>query len=170
MDPMQGGGMGGMIQQVLSQLMQNPAAMQGMQNFMQGLSPTAGMPMPPSQGGAPMPMPMPSAPPGGMPGDMPMPGAPPGEMPAGGPGDAEQMAQDTINSAGDWEGSDEPTSGDLAKLKENPDDATIQSFNAHFGEGAAEEYLGAESGESEEASDAEKYAGDATDEESDKGY
>jgi hypothetical protein len=70
------------IAQVLQSLMQNPAAMKGMQNFMQGQPPTAGMPQP-------MGLPPGMGPPPGGGGGPPM---PPG---AGGPpqGDvAEQMA------------------------------------------------------------------------------
>jgi hypothetical protein len=148
----QGGGGGGAIQQVLSQLMQNPAAMQGMQNYMQGQPPTAGMPMPPSQGGgAGMPpgmgMPMPQ-------GGPPMPQGQPEPMPEGEEGDPEQMATDQIDQAGNtWDGVDAPTKNDIERLKEDPNPEAIASFDKQFGEGAAERYIGG--GEEEEESDSE---------------
>ena len=147
---------GGAIQQVLQQLMQNPAAMQGMMNFMQGQSPTAGMPVPPSMGGG-MPPGMPGMPPGGAPA---APGAPPPGMPedmGGGmppeppPEDAEQMATDQIDQAGNtWDGVDAPTKNDIERLKEDPNPEAIKSFDEQFGEGAAEKYLGGGEGEPDE--------------------
>jgi hypothetical protein len=120
--PPQGGGGGGAIAQVLAQLMQSPAAMQGMQNFMQGQPPTAGMPMPqgPPQGGPPPGPPM------------------EGEAP---PDEAEAMAAQQIDTAGaTWDGVDAPTQNDIQRLKEDPSQA--QSFDEHFGDGMAEKYLG----------------------------
>jgi hypothetical protein len=140
---------GAMIQQVLQQLMSNPAALQGMQNFMQGAPPTAGMPQP-MGGGAPGAMPMPPA--GGAPPGMP-PMPPGGEpMPEEGmpPGDPEQMATDQIDQAGNtWDGVDAPTKNDIQRLKEDPNEEAIASFDEQFGEGAAEKYLEGE-GDSEE--------------------
>jgi hypothetical protein len=152
--PMPGGGppMGGMIAQVLQQLMQNPAAQKGMMNFLQGQPPTAGMPMPPSQqaGGPPMPPARAGVPPpgqGGGPPDM-----PPGQ---GGPpvDKAEAMAKNAIDTAGQtWDGVDAPTKGDVQRLQEDPSPSNIKSFDAQFGKGEAEKYLGGqeESGETED--------------------
>src|SRR5215831_10265063 len=119
---------GGAIAQVLQQLMRNPAAVQGMQNYMQGKAPTEGMPMPPSQGG-----PMPGPPPAGGP---PM---PTGDAP---PGDAEQMAQGQIDKAGyTWDGVDAPTKNDIERLVADPSPEAIKSFVEQFGEGMAEKYI-----------------------------
>jgi len=132
-----GGAGGGMIAQVIGNLMKNPAAMQGMMNFMQGRPPTAGIPAPPSQGGA---MPMP---PGGMP--MPPRGGPP--MPPGGadtpqPDDAEAMAKQAIDSPdGVWEGTKSPTPADIEKLNARPTDTNVESFDDQFGQGAAAKYM-----------------------------
>lgn len=164
--PPQGGGMGPGIAQVLQQLMQNPAALKGMMNFMQGQPPTAGMPMPPSKGGQIPPgmspqNPIPMPPPGGGPPT----GAPPpdsetqGPPPGGGPPDgAEAMAQGQIDKAGQtWDGVDAPTKNDIARLKEDPSPSAIKSFDQQFGKGMAEKYLGdgEEAGENpeEEASE-----------------
>jgi hypothetical protein len=137
------------IQQILGQLMQDPNAMRGMQNFMQGQAPTAGMPKPmglppgmgpPGGGGGPPPgMPMPGGGGGGMPPGPPMP--PDGDM--GGEPSPEEMAQGEIDQAGyTWDGVDAPTKNDIERLKEDPSDEAIDSFDAQFGEGAAEKYLG----------------------------
>lgn len=130
------------IQQILGQLMQDPAAMQGMMNFMQGQAPTAGMPMPPSAGGGmPGGMPPQGMPPGvgGGSGDLPPMGPPEGE----GAPDPEAMAQGQIDNAGyTWDGTDAPTSNDIQRLKEDPSEEAIESFNEQFGDGAAEKYLG----------------------------
>jgi hypothetical protein len=137
------------IQGILGQLAQNPAAMAGMQNFMRGQSPTAGMPLPPSRGG-PVPPGVggggpPMQPPGG--GGPPMP--PPGPSANAGPplpqgGDkAEAMAQSKIDNAGNtWDGTDAPTKNDIERLKEDPTPAAIKSFDQQFGQGMAEKYLG----------------------------
>jgi hypothetical protein len=128
-----GGGGGGAIAQVLQSLMQNPAAIKGMQNFMQGQPPTAGMPQP-------MGLPPGMGPPPGGGGGPPM---PPG---AGGPpqGDqAEQMANSQIAKAGQtWDGTDAPTKNDIERLKEDPSPSAVKSFDQQFGSGMAEKYIG----------------------------
>ena len=114
------------LQQMMGVLMQDPAAMQGMQAFMQGGG-TGGPP--------PMPMDMP-----------PQEGPPPAEGP---PVDnAEQMATDQIDSAGaTFDGVDAPTQNDIERLKEEPTDTMVEAFDAQFGDGASAKYLGSEGDE-----------------------
>jgi hypothetical protein len=176
----------GAIQGMMQQLMRNPAAMQGMQNFMRGQSPTAGMQVPPSQGGPippgmtpnnPIPV---NAPSGGGPAmPMPPPGAPPpgaqdeGDEPptpatkGGGPPPdaAEAAANSKIGNAGyTWDGVDAPTKNDIERLKEDPTPAAIKSFDKQFGPGMAEKYLGdqEEQGESQDEESAEGDQGSAS--------
>jgi hypothetical protein len=121
--PQGGGGMAGALQAKLAELMQDPVAMQGMQQYMQqmgggGGGAPPGAPMPPQ--GAPMPPQMP---------------------PEGAPADAEALATDAIDSAGGWEGTEAPTPADIERLENDPSEANIASFNEQFGDGAAEEVL-----------------------------
>lgn len=146
--PMPGGGGGGaMIQQVLQRLMQDPNAIKGMMNFMQGMHPTQGMPMPPSQGGGMPPMPgggqMPPMPQGAQGGGQPMPSEPPPDEGADEGGNTpEEMVNDQIDNAGNtWDGVEAPTKGDIQRLQENPTPAVIKSFDEQFGEGTAEKYV-----------------------------
>ena len=63
----------------------------------------------------------------------------------------EEMAQGQIDQAGyTWDGVDAPTKNDIERLKEDPSDEAISSFNEQFGEGAAEKYLGEGEGESDQ--------------------
>lgn len=43
---------------------------------------------------------------------------------------------------GDWQGSRAPTQEDIDFLTKNANEEVVESFNAKFGEGAAEQYLG----------------------------
>jgi len=158
MVPPGGGGAppdGAMLAQVIQQLMQSPAAMQGMQNFMQGQPPTAGMPDPgmmqqmmAAQGGG---GPPPGMPPGGE--------MPPMEEEGDAPPDAEAMATQQIDSAGaTWDGVDAPTKNDIERLMEDPEGLQA-SFDAQFGDGMAAKYTG--SGGSDEASEGEAPAEEA---------
>lgn len=177
MPPGPGGGAppgmgGGAIAQVLQRLMQNPAAVKGMQNYMQGLPPTQGLPQPlpremTDPGGGPPPGPAGmGAPPQGPP-----------DMPPTGPGaaqdPAEKMAQDKIDTAGQtWDGTDAPTKNDIERLMEDPSASNIKSFDAQFGEGMAEKYLGEstaeDQGETQDAEDAEGDQGSASQSEYDQ--
>jgi hypothetical protein len=125
--PPQGGppGMGPGIAQVLQQLMQDPAAMQGMQKFMQQMS-----------GGAP-----------------PGPGVPqgPGGQPEGAGGAPQPSAEDMVSQEIDqkgatWDGTDAPTQNDIERLTSDPSPTNIKSFDEQFGQGAAEKYVEGESG------------------------
>jgi hypothetical protein len=105
------------------------------------------------QGGAP-PMAAPpgngqAGPPQG-PQDMIPPGVPPmGDSP-GAPMDEQQMINDEIDRKGaTWDGQEAPTQNDIDRLQSDPSAINIKSFNAQFGEGAAEQVLG-ESGGGEE--------------------
>jgi hypothetical protein len=60
------------------------------------------------------------------------------------------MATDAIDKAGGWEGTKAPTQTDIDRLKADPSQTNIDSFNEQFGDGAAEEVLG-QDGESDEA-------------------
>jgi hypothetical protein len=145
--PPQGGGGGQMagLQQLLGQLMQDPAAMKGMQAHAQqnGIDMGALMPGGNAQGGPPQ-MPM------DIPVDMAMEGG--GPPP---PDQAEAMAADQIDTAGQtWDGTDAPTQNDIERLQADPSQTNIDSFNDHFGEGMAEKYVESE-GEEAEASESE---------------
>jgi hypothetical protein len=55
----------------------------------------------------------------------------------------EELAQGQIDQAGyTWDGVDAPTKNDIERLKEDPSDEAIDSFDEQFGEGSAEKYLG----------------------------
>jgi hypothetical protein len=65
------------------------------------------------------------------------------------------MANDKIQSAGQtWDGVDAPTKNDIERLTEDPTPQAIKSFDAQFGPGTAEKYLG-ESGGDGDGGDAE---------------
>lgn len=139
----------GAIQGLLGQLMQNPAAVQGMQNFMQGRAPTEGMPqpLPPEAMAAAMQQ-------GGGGGGPP---PPEGEPP---PDAAEAMATKQIANAGNtYDGVDAPTKNDIERLMEDPTPAAIKAFDAQFGEGMAEKYLG-ESNPEEQGESQDEEAGE----------
>jgi hypothetical protein len=107
--------------------------MKGMQAYMQQMGGGMGAP-----GAA-------QAPPTGGPMDMPPGNLPPGmEAPPGAPpppDDAEALATDAIDTAGGWEGTEAPTQTDIERLKTDPSESNIDSFNQQFGDGAAEEVL-----------------------------
>src|SRR5262245_22435846 len=152
--------------QAFSQLMGDPAARQAMMQAAQqmgippqmiqmgmqlagggggGAPPGAAMMQGPGGGGAPMPPDMGGAGPSGE-GEM-----PPEAEGGGPPPDAEQMAQDQIDNAGaTFDGVDAPTQNDIERLTEDPSPEMIKAFDAQFGEGAAEKYLGGEGGEPSE--------------------
>jgi hypothetical protein len=130
-----GGGMAEALQAKLQELMQDPVAMKGMQQYMQQMG--GGMGAPGAAQAGPPPGPM----------DMPPAGMPPGmEAPPGAP-NAEALATDAIDSAGGWEGQQSPTQTDIDRLKSDPSETNIDSFNEQFGDGAAEKVLGEEGGE-----------------------
>ena len=118
------------LQAKLAELMQDPVAMKGMQQYMQQMGGGMGAP-----GAAQAP---PTA------GPMDMPPAMAGEE--GAPMDAEALATDAIDSAGGWEGTEAPTQTDIDRLVGDPSEANISSFNQQFGDGAAEEVLAGEGG------------------------
>jgi hypothetical protein len=61
------------------------------------------------------------------------------------------MVSDEIDRKGStWDGVDAPTQNDIERLKEDPSQTNIDSFNEQFGEGAAEEYVGEGEPDSEE--------------------
>jgi len=128
-----GGGMAGALQAKLAELMQDPVAMKGMQQYMQQMGGGMGAP---GAAQAPPPMGPMDMPPGNMPPGM--------EAPAGAPApeDAEALATDAIDKAGGWEGTDAPTQTDIERLSTDPSPTNIDSFNQQFGDGAAEEVLG----------------------------
>ena len=151
MMPPGGGGQGAALAQKLSELMQDPVAMQGMMKYAQqaGIDPNmllqgAGgaqgamppgpmdmtMGIPPGAGGGPQDMqpPQPNmAPPPGM--DIP-------------PGQEQDMVSQEIDRVGaTWDGEGTPTENDIERLKADPSETNINSFNEAFGEGAAEEVL-----------------------------
>ena len=149
---MPGDPQGAAMMQAFQQLMQDPAAMQAMMQGAQqmGIPPQMLQQLAGGGGGAMM------QGPGGGPGPMPpdMGGAGPsgeGEMPPDMPpggGDPEQMAADQIDQAGNtWDGVDAPTKNDIERLMADPNEDAVASFNEQFGEGAAEKYLGDQSGE-----------------------
>ena len=71
------------------------------------------------------------------------------------PMDPEQMAQGQVDSAGYmWDGVDAPTQNDIQRLTEDPSPEAIASFNEQFGDGAAEQYLGGGSEDTEEGTEA----------------
>jgi hypothetical protein len=127
-----GGGMAEALQSKLQELMQDPVAMKGMQQYMQQMGGGMGAP-----GAAQAPPPM-----GPM--DMPPGNLPPGmEAPAGAPApeDAEALATQAIDEAGGWEGTEAPTQTDIDRLTSDPSPTNIDSFNQQFGDGAAEAVL-----------------------------
>lgn len=141
------------MMQAFQGLMQDPVAMKAMMQGAQqmGLPPEmlqqlmggagGGMMQGPGGGPAPMPPDMGGAGPSGE-GELPPEAE--GEVPP----DPEQMAMDQIDGAGNtWDGVDAPTQNDIDRLMENPTPEAIASFDAQFGEGAAQEYLGGEGGE-----------------------
>lgn len=139
------GGMAGALQAKLAELMQDPVALRGMQDFMRQQS--GGMGVPGSAQAQPTGGPMDMTggiPPGGA-------SAPPGapmDMP---PGQEQNMVSDEIDRKGStWDGVDAPTQNDIERLKEDPSQTNIDSFNEQFGEGAAEEYVGEGEPDSEE--------------------
>ena len=150
-----GGGMAGALQAKLAELMQDPVAMKGMQQYMQQMG--GGMGAPGAAQAPPTPGPM------DMTGGIPPGEAPPGmEAPPGAPpADAEALATDAIDSAGGWEGTQTPTQTDIERLSADPSQSNIDSFNEQFGDGAAEKVLG-EAGEGGE--------GDAPPEEASETY
>lgn len=165
------GGAGGAnpIAAVIQKLMSDPNAIKGMMNFMQGMSPTAGMPVPPSRGG-----PLPGGPaetqipptqgPRGAQAPPPGPGGPP-------PDAAEKMAADQIDQAGNtWDGVDAPTKGDIARLVANPTPAAIKSFDDQFGKGMAEKYIEDSGGGDGDGQDAEDQADQGKDESEESDY
>jgi hypothetical protein len=130
------GGMAGALSAKLAELMQDPVALKGMRDFMQQQGGGMGAP-----GSA-------QAPPTGGPMDMTR-GIPPGmEAPPGAPMDMppgleQDMVSEEIDRVGaTWDGVDAPTQNDIQRLKEDPSEANIASFNEHFGEGEAEKYIG----------------------------
>lgn len=138
--PPPGGGappMGGMIQQVLGQLMQDPNAMKAMQAYAMNMMGGAG-------GAPPMAQPPGNAQ-GGPPGMPPQQDMPPGMAPdnAGGPpDDAEAMAQGQIDKSGaTFDGQDAPTQNDIERLVESPTDTMVEAFDEKFGDGAAAKYI-----------------------------
>jgi hypothetical protein len=133
-----GGGMGGALVQKLQELMQDPVAMKGMQQYMMGMG--GGMGAPGAAQAPPTPGPQ-DVPPGSMPPGM--------EPPAGAPMDDQQMVSDEIDRKGaTWDGVDAPTQNDIERLQSDPSSINIKSFNEQFGEGAAEKYIEEETSES----------------------
>jgi hypothetical protein len=130
-----GGGMAQALQQKLGELMQDPVAMRGMQQYMQQMG--GGMGAPGAGQAPPTPGPQ-DIPPGSMPPGM--------EPPAGAPS-AEAMATDAIDKAGGWQGRDAPTQTDIERLVSDPSQTNIKSFDEQFGDGAAEKVLAEEGGE-----------------------
>jgi hypothetical protein len=136
-----GGGMAQALQSKLAELMQDPVAMKGMQQYMQQMGGGMGAPgsaqAPPT--GGPMDMTA-GIPPGGPPPGMEAPPGAPMDIP---PGQEQDMVSQEIDRVGaTWDGEDEPTANDIERLKADPSQTNIDSFNQQFGEGAAEEYVG----------------------------
>jgi hypothetical protein len=76
--------------------------------------------------------------------------------PGGGPPQdpAEKMAANKIDNAGaTWDGVEAPTKNDIERLKEDPTPSIIKSFDAQFGQGAAEKYLGDTEDQGDQGSD-----------------
>ena len=144
--PMPGGAPGpggappvGAMLQKIQELMQSPAARQGMMQFAQqsGMIPGGG------GGGAP--------PQGGMPPGMPAPagGSPPPPAMDVPPGQEQDMVSQEIDRKGaTFDGVDAPTQNDIERLQADPTSVAIKAFDEQFGEGAAEKYLEEEKGES----------------------
>jgi hypothetical protein len=132
------GGMGGMIQQVLGNLMKDPVAMKGMMQFLQQQGGGMGAP-----GNAQAP------PPQGPQGSIP-PGVPPMDAPAGAPmepGSEQDMVSKEIDRKGaTFDGTDAPTQNDIERLVDDPSAVNIKAFDAQFGQGAAEQILEKEGG------------------------
>lgn len=136
--PGAGGGQGAAMAQKLGELLQDPVAMKGMMQYAQqmGLDPSMLMGGAGAAQGGPPPGPMDAPPPMAM------------EAPQGAPMDAEAMATDAIDGAGaTWDGTDAPTQNDIDRLKAEPTDAMVESFDEHFGDGAAAAVIGEEGGE-----------------------
>ena len=130
------GGMAGALQAKLAELMQDPVALRGMQDFMRQQG--GGMGVPGSAQAQPTGGPMDMT--GGIPPGTSAPPGAPMDMP---PGQEQNMVSDEIDRKGStWDGVDAPTQNDIERLKEDPSQTNIDSFNEQFGEGAAEEYVG----------------------------
>lgn len=146
--PMPQGGGGGVppqaLLQKLQELMQDPVAMKGMLAHAQqmGLDPAMLAQGPGNPQAPPTPGPMDMTqgmPPGGppQPGMQPPPGM---QIP---PGQEQDMVSQEIDRQGStWDGEGTPTENDIERLKADPSQTNIDSFNQQFGKGAAEEVLG----------------------------
>ena len=129
------------MQQKLAQLMQDPVARAGMQAHMQGGDPR--------QAGAQAAMqdPRMAAAMQQQGGGQPMP--PNAQMQ---PGNEQDMVSSEINRKGaTFDGNEAPTKNDIERLMSDPSPENIKAFDAQFGEGAAEQYLGEEGGETTDA-------------------
>ena len=147
---MQGGGggnpMADALKQKLGELMQDPAALQGMQQYMQQMGGGMGGPgaaqAPPTSG----PMDMTAGiPPGAeVPGMEPTPGM---DIPAG--QEQDMVSQEIDRVGATWDGESTPTQSDIDRLRAEPTQTNIDSFDQQFGEGAAEKVLEEEGGDTE---------------------
>ena len=140
------GGMAGALRAKLQELMQDPVAVKGMQDFMQqqggGIGAPGSAQAPPTSG----PMDMTRGIPPGM--EAP-PGAPqPEDMPSDiPPGEEQDMVSNEIDRKGaTWDGVEAPTQNDIERLTAEPTDSMVESFDEQFGEGSAAKYLGEDQG------------------------